>query len=215
VPDPDAAFVMLMRSGKPERAILFLPPKDPRIALYTGFLPSAEEVRQKYGMELRTMDGLRVLVDSLTAQRATVWNLPDVATRDVLGQDSLTRGTTFLVKLRAGIALLTINSAQAALDSLRVRKSSAEVAMLRRAVQITMQGRSGDSCRGTESERSRGASRSRARFPHIGRRGGLRLDRWLRPEFDELPLPREQSNDAGRRGRGDGHGRAYRATPPM
>jgi hypothetical protein len=123
VPDPDAAFVMLLRAGKPERSVLLLPPKDPRIALYTGFLPSAEEVRQKYGLELRTMDGLRALVDSMTARKAIVWNLPDVATRDVLGQDSLTRGTAFQAQLRAGNALLTINSAQAALDSLRVRKA--------------------------------------------------------------------------------------------
>lgn len=138
--EPDAAFVMVARNGRVQSATVFLPPRDPRLALYNGFLPDSAEVRRAHGFGLRTMNYLRPVVDSLLAQGLTLWNVPDVATRDVLQSDSLTRGTRFLEQLRAQHASLQVHNAQRLLDSLRVRKSPAEVTLLRKAIDVTMIG---------------------------------------------------------------------------
>ena len=140
VAESDAVFLMTAQAGRVQRALLFLPAKDPRMALYTGFLPAPAEVRARYGLELRTMEGLGPVVDSMLAQGLAVWNVPDVASRDFLRLDTLTRATRFFERLRAARSKLEVRSAQALLDSLRVRKSAAEQALLRRAVEITMKG---------------------------------------------------------------------------
>jgi len=61
----------------------------------------------------------------------------DVDSRDYLRADSLTRGRRFVQDYWAAHPGLTVRSADALLDSLRVRKSPAEVALLRRAITIT------------------------------------------------------------------------------
>ena len=137
VNDADAAFMMVARDGKPASAILFLPPKDPRMALYTGFLPTPQQVRDRHGLELRTMDRLRPTLDSMRARGLNLWNVPDVASRDYLS-DPLTRSRQFYQQL--GPSDVQPRSAHALLDSLRVRKSPAEIANLRRAIDITMEG---------------------------------------------------------------------------
>ena len=138
--EPDAAFVMVARNGRVQHATVFLPPRDPRLALYNGFLPDSADVRREYGFGMRTMDYLRPVVDSLLALGLPLWHVPDIATRDVLQRDSLTRGTRFIEQLRARVPRATVHNAQALLDSLRVRKSAGEIALLRKAIDITMQG---------------------------------------------------------------------------
>lgn len=135
----DAAFVLVARNGRVQQSVLLLHDRDPRLALYNGFLPSSSEVRERYGLELRTMDRLAPLVDSLIAAGLPLWNVPDVASRDFLG-DTLTRSHRFVEQLRAKHASVAVKNAQAMLDSLRVRKSPAEIALLRRAIDVTMQG---------------------------------------------------------------------------
>ena len=128
----DAAFLMTVRNGRVADAMLFAPSRDPRMQLYNGFLPESAAVVRSLGLGLRTMEHLRPTLNARRAEGLPVFNLHDVATRDAMG-DSLTRGTRFL----AGIAA---RNAHPILDSLRVRKSSAEIALLRKAVDITMRG---------------------------------------------------------------------------
>ncbi|HEY0305868.1 MAG TPA: aminopeptidase P N-terminal domain-containing protein [Longimicrobiales bacterium] len=128
----DAAFLMTVRNGRVADALLFAPARDPRMQLYEGFLPESTAVVRDLGLGLRKLEHLRPTLDARIAEGLPVFTLHDVATRDAMG-DSLTRGTRFL----AGI---TKRDAHRMLDSLRVRKSPAEVALLRKAIDITMLG---------------------------------------------------------------------------
>jgi Xaa-Pro aminopeptidase len=128
----DAAFLMTVRNGHVAEAVLYAPARDPRMQLYNGFLPESAAVVKSLGLGLRTMQHLRPTLDARIAEGLPVFSLHDVATRDAMG-DSLTRGTRFL----AGV---TKRDAHRMLDSIRVRKSPAEVALLRKAIDITMVG---------------------------------------------------------------------------
>ena len=128
----DAAFLMTVRNGRVADAVLFAPARDPRMQLYEGFLPESTAVVRDLGLGLRKLEHLRPTLDARIAEGLPVFTLHDVATRDAMG-DSLTRGTRFL----AGI---TKRDAHRMLDSLRVRKSPAEIALLRKAIDITMLG---------------------------------------------------------------------------
>ncbi|HET9438807.1 MAG TPA: Xaa-Pro peptidase family protein, partial [Longimicrobiales bacterium] len=128
----DAALLMTVRNGRVADAMLFAPARDARMQLYNGFLPESAAVVRTHGIGLRDLQQLRPTLDARIAEALPVFALHDVATRDAMG-DSLTRGTRFL----AGI---TRRNAHPILDSLRVIKSAAEIALLRKAVDITMQG---------------------------------------------------------------------------
>src|SRR5687767_1995502 len=92
----DAAFLMTVRNGRIADAMLFAPARDPRMQLYNGFLPESAAVMRAHGMGLRDLSHLRTTLDARIAEGLPVYNLHDVATRDVLRSDSLTRGTKFL-----------------------------------------------------------------------------------------------------------------------
>ena len=128
----DAAFLMTVRNGRVADAVLYAPARDPRMQLYEGFLPESTSVVQNLGLGLRKLEHLRPTLDERIAEGLPVFSLHDVATRDAMG-DSLTRGT----RLLAGV---TRRDAHRILDSLRVRKSPAEIALLRKAIDITMIG---------------------------------------------------------------------------
>ena len=128
----DAAFLMTVRNGRISDAMLYAPARDARMQLYNGFLPESAAVVRTHGLGLRSMQQLRPTLDARIAEGLPVYSLHDVATRDAMS-DSLTRGTRFLTGIAA-------RRAHPILDSLRVRKSPAEIALLRKAVQITMDG---------------------------------------------------------------------------
>ncbi len=135
----DAAFVMVVRGGRPVFQLLYEPPTDPRLALYNGFRPDSATLVRTLGLGLGQISSLRPLVDSIAAQ-GTLYVISDVHTRDALDSDSLTRGRRFVRDFRTAHPGATIASADPLLDSLRVRKSAAEVALLREAVAISVKG---------------------------------------------------------------------------
>lgn len=136
----DAVFLMAVRNGKVTNAMLYAPARDPRMQLYNGFLPDSIEVVRSLGLGLRTMDKLRPTLDTLIAEGLTLYTLHDVASRDFLATDSLTRGRNYVKMLQAANPNLVVRNAHAALDSIRVRKSATEVMLLRKAIDITMKG---------------------------------------------------------------------------
>ena len=135
----DAAFLMVVGGGRPTYQMLFEPPTDPRLALYNGFRPDSADLARRTGLGLAQLSTLRERVESVVGS-GTLYVLTDVHTRDVADEDTLTRGRRFVQDLWAVRPGLTIRSADPLLDSLRVRKSSAELALLRKAVAISMQG---------------------------------------------------------------------------
>ncbi len=137
--EPDAALVMVVRGGK-SSATLFTASRDPRRALYDGFPPDSSAVARETGLTARSLPALDPMLDSLAGSRLPFYTLRDFETADYAGQDSLTRGASFMASFSARHGNLELRDAHPALDSLRTRKSPAELALLRRAIDITADG---------------------------------------------------------------------------
>jgi Xaa-Pro aminopeptidase len=135
--EPDAAFVMVVRSGA-TRATLFTSERDPRRALYDGFPPDSAEVARRTGIAARSAGALPTHLDSLAGTGLPFYTLRDFATADAAETDSLTRGAHFIRQFADGHPDLMVRDAHPVLDSLRTRKSPAEQAMLRRAIDLTV-----------------------------------------------------------------------------
>jgi Xaa-Pro aminopeptidase len=136
---PDAAFVMVVRTGRVAYQMLFEPPTDPRLALYNGFPPDSGDLARRTGLGLRHLEALRPMLDTLIG-RGPLFVVSDVHSRDYLRSDTLTRGRRFVQHFWGAHPRLEVRSADPLLDSLRVVKSPAEVALLRRVVAISADG---------------------------------------------------------------------------
>jgi len=137
--EPDAALVMVVREGRGE-ATLFLTPIDPRVALYYGRRPDTVEVRSLFGMAGRSFSALGAVVDSLAEGTQTFWTLADFQAADFAAADSLTRGRSFMGRFAARHAGVVVRDAHPIVDRLRARKSPGEIALLRRAAEISSEG---------------------------------------------------------------------------
>jgi Xaa-Pro aminopeptidase len=135
--EPDAALVMVVRPGA-SRATLFTSERDPRRALYDGFPPDSAEVARRTGIDARSFGALPAHLDSLAGTGLPFYTLRDFATADAAETDSLTRGALFMRRFADGHPSLSVRDGHPILDSLRTRKSPAEMAMLRRAINLTV-----------------------------------------------------------------------------
>jgi Xaa-Pro aminopeptidase len=135
----NAVFVMAARDGKITYAMLFEPPVDPRRALYDGFAPDSADLQHRIGLGLRGLDQLRDVMERLTA-RAPLWTVTDTHSRDYRTTDSLSAERYFVQRLWAADPSMTVRNADLLLDSLMVPKSPAELALLRKAVEISAMG---------------------------------------------------------------------------
>jgi len=136
--EPDAAFLMVARDGRPSYAMLYVPARDPRMQLYDGFPPDSAETLARLGLGVRTLDALRPTLDTLVAAGLPVYSVWDFASRDYARTDSLTRGRRFIELLRDALPNVEVRDAHPHIDALRVVKSPAEIALLRKAVDITV-----------------------------------------------------------------------------
>ncbi len=136
--EPNAAFILVKRAGKVS-GTLFTASRDPRRALYDGFPPDSAAVSRESGLAVRSLPALRPVVDSLIAGGAPVYDLRDFATADAASQDTLTRGSRFIADLVARNPGLTVRAVHPIVDSLRRRKSTTELALLRRATAVTIE----------------------------------------------------------------------------
>ncbi|HKH92086.1 MAG TPA: Xaa-Pro aminopeptidase [Gemmatimonadaceae bacterium] len=137
--EPDAAFVMVVRNGR-GTSTLFLTPIAPRRAFYYGRRPDSASVVRDFGMQARSFGTLAAYVDSLAGARLPLYTLDDFESADFAVQDSLTRGKQFVRALKARYASTEVTDAHALVDELRARKSPAEMALIRRAAEISDEG---------------------------------------------------------------------------
>jgi Xaa-Pro aminopeptidase len=135
----NAVLVMAVRGGQVTYQMLFEPPIDPRRALYDGFAPDSADLERRTGLGLRDRDRLREVMDGL-AGRGTLRTVTDAHSRDYRSTDSLSAERYFVQRFWAAHPGVTVRSADPLLDSLMVVKSPAEVALLRRAVDISVEG---------------------------------------------------------------------------
>jgi len=136
--EPNAAFVLVKRAGQ-VKGILFTASRDPRRMLYEGFPPDSNTVARETGLSVRSLPALSQIVDSLMRFRLPVYSLGDFGSADAADSDSLTRGAEFIAGLkdRYRAMELEVEDAHPIVDSLRAVKSPAEMALLRRSIDIT------------------------------------------------------------------------------
>ena len=137
--EPDAALVMVVRGGR-SATTLFITPVNPRSAFYYGRRPDSAAVVRDLGMHARSFSVIGQVVDSLASTGLPVYALSDFADADFASQDSLTRGRQFMQSLAARHSGLVLRDGHVFVDELRARKSPAEIALLRKAAEISSEG---------------------------------------------------------------------------
>jgi Xaa-Pro aminopeptidase len=138
--EPDAAMVMVVRDRRP-RTTLFLTPISARRAFYDGSRPDSASVARDYGIPARSIEALDRYVDSLATSGLPFYFLADHESADYATQDSLTRGKQYARRLQARYgSRLEVRDAHLLVDELRAKKSPAEMALLRKAAQISDEG---------------------------------------------------------------------------
>jgi Xaa-Pro aminopeptidase len=137
--EPDAAFVLVARGGHGV-GTLFVTPVDPRRAFYYGFRPDSAAIAKSLNLSSRSFSTLATFVDSLVGAGVPLYTLADYEDADFARTDSLTRGQQFSRAVVARHPGIEVKDAHATLDQLRARKSPAEVALLKRAAEISAEG---------------------------------------------------------------------------
>lgn len=137
--EPDAALVMVVRNGKGQ-STLFLSPLDPRTAFYYGKRIDSTTSMERLGVRGRPFVAMQGVLDSLAALRLPFFHIPDVETTDFARLDTLTRGQETVKRLTAAHPQLEIRNAMPLVLALRAKKSAAEIALIRRAAEISAEG---------------------------------------------------------------------------
>jgi Xaa-Pro aminopeptidase len=134
--EPDAALVMVKRNGTVSQ-MMFVPPRNPGAERYLGAKTGADELERTIGIPGLVSDQLRSIVDSLARTGLPFHIVADVQSGDGAESDSLTRGKNFVSQVRQANPYLVMKPMDMAVFRLRAKKSLAEMALLRRAVEIT------------------------------------------------------------------------------
>jgi len=137
--EPDAAFVMVVRHGVGSTT-LFITPAEPRSAFYYGWRPDSAAVRRIHALTARSFTALTAVADSLATTGLPFYTLNDFEDADFARADSLTRGRAFVRAVAERHSGLIVKDAHPLVDKLRAKKSGAEIALLRRAAEISSEG---------------------------------------------------------------------------
>jgi Xaa-Pro aminopeptidase len=137
--EPDAALVMVVRNKQPH-STLYLTALDPRTAFYYGTRTDSTNSMARTGMAGRPFAALRGVLDSLAQTGTPFYHIPDVETMDFASQDSLTRGQQTIASLKARFPDLAIRNGMSHVLALRAKKSVAEMALIRKAAEISAEG---------------------------------------------------------------------------
>jgi Xaa-Pro aminopeptidase len=80
------------------------------------------------------------VVDSIAGSGATLYTVADVEDADFVRVDTLTRGQQFVRSVASRYPQLVVKEAEPIIDQLRAKKSPAELALLKRAAEISAEG---------------------------------------------------------------------------
>jgi Xaa-Pro aminopeptidase len=137
--EPDAAFVMVVRD-RHQTSTLFVTRLEARTAFYYGQRADTAALAERMGVRARSASALPAMVDSLLTTHLPFYSLGDFEDADFTRQDSLTRGQQFIRALVAAHPGLVVGNAHPIVNQLRAHKSAAEIAMLRKAAEISSDG---------------------------------------------------------------------------
>ncbi len=135
----DAALIIVIQGGR-QRSALFVNRSTARRALYYGAEPDSSTLAAEFGLVARDAGDVGRVADSLAAAGLAFYSLRDFEAGDFAQQDSLTRGGQFIRGLMARRPGLQVKDAHPIVDRLRARKSDAELALIRKAAEVTAHG---------------------------------------------------------------------------
>jgi Xaa-Pro aminopeptidase len=130
---------MVARKGR-AATTLFVTKLEARTAFYYGQRADTNDLARMLGVTARSGSALPAIVDSLMASGLPVYTLSDFEDADFVRQDSLTRGQSFIKSLVVRHPGLVVKNAHQIVNQLRAHKSAAEIALLRRAAEISSDG---------------------------------------------------------------------------
>ena len=137
-PETDAVLVMVKRPGG-TTATMFVPKRSAVQARWMGNRTSVAAIAGRVpGVNGRDIADLAKVTDSLAKAGMRFYVVPDVQTIDYADQDSLTRGSRFLTTMRSRYPALAVHSLDSVVTALRGKKSAAEIALLRKATQVSV-----------------------------------------------------------------------------
>jgi len=134
--ESDAVLLMVKRGGK-VTSTMFVPTLSPIQERWIGARTHVEDLQTAVGVSGRDIGDLTTAIDSLAKTELPFFVVPDVQTADYAAEDSLTRGARFLAGLRLAHPWLVARSLDDNLVRLRARKSPAEIALVRKAAEIS------------------------------------------------------------------------------
>jgi Xaa-Pro aminopeptidase len=135
--ESDGALVMVKRRGTVE-ASLFVPFRDPIRERWLGERIRIADLERKVGIRGRDAAELGGALDSLASSGLPFYMVTDDQTTDFAQADSLTRGKHLVQRLRERYPSLEVQSLDSTGRHLRARKSPAEIALLRKATEISV-----------------------------------------------------------------------------
>jgi Xaa-Pro aminopeptidase len=134
--ETDAVLVLVKRKGTVDTR-LYVPTLSATQERWMGARTHVADLRAKVGIEGREIAQLRPAIDSLADSGLPFYIVADAQTGDYATKDSLTRGGRFLADARVAHPWLIMQPLDLAVSRLRAKKSAAEIALLRRAAQIS------------------------------------------------------------------------------
>ena len=134
--EPDAAFVLVARGGLPQHWV-FVTPMEPRRAFYYGRRTDSTTLARSLGLTVRPYAALQSVLDSLATTGLPFYQLADFAAADFAGADSLTRGLAAMNSLAIRHPGLVIKDGHGIVNRLRAKKTPAELALIRKAAEIS------------------------------------------------------------------------------
>ncbi|MGH7594689.1 MAG: aminopeptidase P family protein [Gemmatimonadales bacterium] len=137
--EPDAALVVVIRGGRPH-TMLFVTKLDPRTAFYYGQRADTATLARNLHVDARSSSAMAAIVDSLAATQWPFYTLTDFEDADFARADSLTRGQVFMKALVARHPGLVVRDGHPIVNRLRAHRTPAEIALLRRAAEISSAG---------------------------------------------------------------------------
>ena len=132
VTEPEAVLVLVKRLSKITMT-LFVEPRDPAREVWTGTRLGTQGMTRTTRIPARTVDGLRSALDSLLANGGTLSVVGDLS-----GDGFATRDEQFVAALQRDHPGLQVVAANDLVDHLRMRHSAAELALERKAIDITV-----------------------------------------------------------------------------
>jgi Xaa-Pro aminopeptidase len=135
--ETDAVLLLVKRKGA-VATTMFVPTRTPVAERWLGARARPADLATRIGIPGRDIAQLQGALDSLAAGGLPFYVIPDVQTADYAQEDSLTRGGRFLARLRLANPWLVTHSLDSTVRHQRARKSPAEIALLRKAVEISV-----------------------------------------------------------------------------